>query len=178
MNVILVMVQSINGNITRGDDPNIYTWTSKEDADFFFSKLHESKLIVMGSSTYEAARTKIHAKKGQLRIIITRNPDKYSKEKVDGQIEFLNTSPSNLINQMTQKGYDELLLVGGGEVNKLFLENVLVNEIYLTVEPKIFGNGKKVFAAGEYEIDLELVDVKKLNEKGTLLLHYKITSST
>ena len=56
MKVIMVAVSSINGKITKGKDPNIYSWTSKEDSNFFFSLIKKHNLIVMGSKTYEAAR--------------------------------------------------------------------------------------------------------------------------
>ena len=67
-----------------------------------------------------------------------------------------------------------MLLVGGGKTNALFLEASLVNEIYLTVEPKLFGMGKSLIAEGNFTKNLKLQSVKKLNEQGTLLLKYNI----
>ena len=52
MKVVMVAVVSANGKLTRGNDPDIYKWTSKEDQNFFFSLISKSKLIVMGSGTY------------------------------------------------------------------------------------------------------------------------------
>src|SRR3989344_1798625 len=93
MKVILLAVTSVNGKATRGTDPIIYSWTSKEDQETYFKKLNQAKLIVMGSKTYEHARYLIKHKKGQLRVVITRTPEKYNGEKISGMIEFTNESP-------------------------------------------------------------------------------------
>lgn len=173
MKVILVMVQTINGKTTKGNDPDIYKWTSKEDANFFFSLLKKHTLIVMGSGTYDAARKKIKPVKGQLRIILTRNPKKYKSEEVPGQLEFRNVSPKKLLGELQNK-FKAMLLVGGGEVNKAFLQARLIDEIYVTIEPKIFGEGKPLTGEGSYESSLKFLSSEQLNKQGTLLLHYTV----
>lgn len=174
MKVILVMVQSVNGKITRGDVPDIYQWTSKEDTDFFFTLLKEQTLIVMGSGTYEAVREKIKPTVGQLRTVMTRNPEKYKEDEVAGKLEFRNISPSGLVEEMQNKGHEQLLLVGGGELNKAFFEANLVNQIYITIEPRLFGSGKPVIAEGVFDKMLELISSKILNKNGSILLHYLV----
>lgn len=174
MKVIMVMVSTVNSKITRGDNPDIYSWTSKEDADFFFSLLNQHNLIVMGSATYEAARDKMKPEKERLRIILTRNPKKYAKELLPGKIEFSSESPRDLFERLGKRGYQTMLLVGGGTINSLFLKEGLVDELYLTIEPIIFGKGKPLIAEGEYYLDLRLQSCDKLNEQGTLLLKYSV----
>lgn len=39
MKVILVMVMSVDGNITKGVEEKIYEWTSKEDQRYFLATL-------------------------------------------------------------------------------------------------------------------------------------------
>lgn len=177
MKVTLIMVQSLNGKITKGTDSDIYAWTSKEDAEFFFGLLKQHNLIVMGSATYAAAREKIKLSSETLRIVLTRNPEKYRHDEVAGQLEFKNLSPMQLLALMHEKKYESLLLVGGGALNASFLAKGLVDELYLTLEPKIFGSGAPVFAEGEYGANLRLVEVKQLNDEGTLLLRYVFVSS-
>lgn len=172
MIVILVMVQTVNGKITKGNDPNIYSWTSQEDADFFFQLLKKHTLIVMGSGTYEAVKENIRPRAGQLRIVLTSNPAKYQKVAIPTQLEFHSVSPEELIRQMEKKGFDTMLLVGGGEVNKAFFQAHLIDELYLTVEPEIFGSGKHMIKDGDFTQKLRLISFQKLNEQGTLLLHY------
>ncbi len=174
MKIVIVAVASVNGKITKGDDSNIYSWTSKEDSRFFFSLIEKSNLIVMGSKTYEAAKKLIKHKKNRLRIVLTKNPKRYLKESMKGMLEFTNEGPLELTKRLEGKGYKKILLVGGGEINVLFLKSKLVNEIYLTIEPKIFGTGKNLVGESDFESQLQLISARKLNEQGTLLLKYKV----
>ncbi len=172
--VILVMVSSLNGKITKGADPSTYSWTSKEDAELFSQLVEKHNLIVMGRKTYEAIRQNIELKPDKLRIVLTKNPEKYSHDAVPGSLEFSNESPRELVNRLGRKGYKEMLLAGGGEINALFLKSSLVDELYLTIEPVIFGKGQALVADEELEISLQLIGVKRLNKKGTLHLRYKV----
>lgn len=172
MRITLVAVTSINGKITRGDDPDIYKWTSKEDQEYYFLQIKRSKLIVMGSSTYGAAKHLIKLEKGTLRIVLTRTPGKYENEQEKGVLEFSNEKPSELVRRL-EKQFDELTLVGGSRISSSFMKAGLVDEIYLTIEPVVFGSGKPLFADEEFESTFELVSIEKLNKKGTVMLKYK-----
>src|SRR3990167_3664298 len=172
MRVILVMVQSLNGKITRGDDTDIYKWTSKEDQKFFFSFLKKHEVIIMGSRTYEAARKNIKLDDKRLRIVLTSTPKRYSSEQELGKIEFTNANPADLLARLETDGYKQVLLVGGGKVNAAFFAQNLVDELYLTIEPVLFGKGKAIIAEKKFNANLKLINLTKLNPKGTLLLHY------
>lgn len=174
MKVILIAVSSLNGKITRGDDPDIYSWTSKEDSIFFFSQIAKNNLIVMGSKTYEQAKNIIEHKKNKLRVVLARDPTKYLTQTIKGILEFTNESPLSLVKRLEDKGYKKMLVVGGGTINNLFLKSKLVNEIYLTIEPKIFGIGKNLISEENFDISLKLFSIKKLNNKGTLSFKYKV----
>ena len=170
----MVMLMTVDGKITNGKDPDVYDWTSPEDQKLFFSLIKKNNLIVMGRKTFEASRPVIRLEKGKLRIVLTHHPKKYSKESVTGQLEFSNENPEKLIKRMEGLGYKKILLVGGATINGLFLKENLVDELYLTIEPKIFGSGKNIIEGQLLDKFLQLINVKKLNKKGTLLLRYKI----
>ena len=174
MKVTMVTVSSLDGKITKGKDPNIHSWTSKEDTDFFFSQIEKNNLIVMGSKTYNAAIKFIRHKKNKLRVVLTRNPEKYLEQTKTGMLEFTDESPLKLIKRLEDRGYKKMLLVGGGRINSLFFRQNLVNELYITLEPKIFGSGKNLVNEEKLNIALKLISVNKLNRQGTLLLKYKV----
>src|SRR3989338_2890855 len=132
MKVIMVMVASLNGKITRGRASNIYSWTSKEDSELFSQLVEEFNLIVMGRKTYEAIRENIELRKDKLRVVLTKNPEKFGSDAVPGSLEFSDESSAELLNRLKKKGYTKMLLVGGGEINALFLKSSLVDELYLT----------------------------------------------
>ncbi len=174
MKIIMVMLASVDGKTTKGDDPNIYTWSSKEDQKHFFSLIKRNNLIIMGRSTYEASRQIIKLEKNKLRIVLTRSPKKYSGQSIKGQLEFSDEIPEKLIKQLSILGYKKALLVGGSIINGLFLKHKLVNQLYLTIEPKIFGSGKNIVDGQLLDTSLKLISVKKMNKMGTLLLKYRI----
>ncbi len=176
MKVVMIMVSSLNGKTTNGDDPDIYRWTSGEDSDFFFSKIKEAKVIIMGSGTYDVIKDKIKNDPGRLRVVLTSSPEKYSDNNKKDILEFSSLAPRELVLALSSRGYDEMLLVGGAGVNKSFIESGLVDEIFLTIEPVLFGSGKNLINDGNYLKNLELIDVTKLNDKGTILLKYKVNN--
>lgn len=174
MKVTMVMLSTVDGRTTKGNDSNIYAWTSSEDQKYFFSLLEKNNLIVMGSSTYEAVRSRIKLQKKKLRIVMTRKPEKYAIETVKEQLEFSSETPKELIKRMKILGYKDILLVGGSIINGLFLKENLVDEFYLTIEPKIFAKGKNIIEGQLLNTKLQLLSIKKINKAGTLLLKYKV----
>lgn len=174
MKVTMVMVASVDGKTTRGNDQNVYKWSSLEDQEYFFSLIKKNNLIVMGRETYETSRSVIKLEKGKLRIVLTRSPKKYSNQTIKGQLEFTDETSGKLVKRLSSLGYKNLLLVGGGIINGLFLKQKLVDELFLTIEPRIFGSGKNIVEGQLLNTKLQLVSIKKLNKVGTLLLKYKI----
>lgn len=174
MKIIMVMLATVDGKTTQGNNSNIYTWTSKEDQKYFFSLIKKSNLIVMGRTTYEAVRSIIKMEKNKLRIILTRQPKKYLSQSIPGKLEFSPELPSQLVKRLAKLGYKKMLLVGGSVINGLFLKENLVDEFYLTIEPRIFGAGKNIVDGQLLNRSLKLISSRKLNKKGTLLLKYKI----
>lgn len=174
MNVILVMVETVDGKTTLWHEPKIHGWSSKEDQAHFRSLLESHSLLVMGRKTYETIQHQITPTSKLRRIILTQRPEDYTDRRIDGQLEFSDESPSALVQRMEHEGYTSMLLVGGSEINESFLSNRLINECYITIEPKFFGSGKPLFAEANVNISLELVNMKRLNKQGTVVLQYTI----
>ena len=65
-----------------------------------------------------------------------------------------------------------MLVVGGGLTNALFLKSKLVNEVYLTIEPRLFGVGTNLLNEKNIDVQLRLTSIMKLNKQGTLHLKY------
>jgi len=173
----LAIVASINGKSTKGEIANVRLWSSKEDQKYFSSLIKKSNLIVMGRETYEAARPIIKLTPGKLRVVLTINPERFGRFKVLGQLEFTNESPSGLVKRMEALGYKKMLLVGGSSINSLFFQQNMIDEVWVTLEPYIFGRGKNLIEETNLDVSLQLKSVKKLNKKGTLLLKYSVLAN-
>lgn len=168
------MVTSLDGRSTKGNTIDTHTWTSREDQKHFQNIIETASLLIMGSKTYEAARNSMEHKEGKMRIVITRNPEKYESEKIPGKIEFTNENPQNLIKRLENNGYKEGYLVGGAHTNTQFFKDGLITELWQTLEPKILGDGNGLIGKEEVKFSLRLISNEKLNDQGTLLLKYKV----
>ena len=169
----MVMVSSVNGKITKRDNPDVSAFASKEDAGLFLALKERHRCYIMGSVTFEAARKNIILRKGKLRVVKTHEPAKYKAETVPGRLEFTDKEPEALLKFLESRGYNSVLLLGGATISSLFLKAGLVDEIRLTVEPALFGKGKDMID-GDVDVRLRLKAIKKLNKAGTLHLVYNV----
>lgn len=176
MRVSAAMVSSLDGRITNGDTPGSHTWASPEDQAIFNGLKQSHDLVVMGSSTYEIAKPVIHPDVEHPRVVLTGDPDRYQADMQPG-IEFITATPQQVIDQAVQDGHERVLLVGGAQTNAGFFDAGLVDELYLTVEPVIFGKGIPLTQELQQPLNLELVGSRHLNVQGTMLLHYIVQKS-
>ena len=172
MKTILIFVSTLDGKITKWGEPKVSSWSSHQDQDYYKKVLNESRLIVMGSNTFNADTFKPSADH-QL-IIMTGHPDKYKSLEISGQIEFTNESPVELIARFITKEHKQILVVGGPHIATSFLKEQLIDEVWLTIEPKIFGTGGNFATEVDLDINLHLIHCEKVNEQGTLITKYAV----
>ncbi|MCR4305461.1 MAG: dihydrofolate reductase family protein, partial [Candidatus Daviesbacteria bacterium] len=89
-------------------------------------------------------------------------------------LEFSSKSPKQLVKELTGRGYKQILLASGPKLNTAFLKDKLVQELWLTLEPNIFGVGIGLVDSEKLDIKLRLLSSKRLNPQGTLLLKYQV----
>lgn len=172
MKTILIFVTSLDGKITRWGDPMIRSWSSKSDQEHFDAIWKNTHVIIMGSGTYAPDPVKPVPK--HLFVVMTRQPDKYKSKEVPGQLEFTNESPLFLTERFRKAGEERVLIVGGAQIATLFLNAQLIDELWLTIEPKIFGTGSGFVNDEELDIELKLISCKQANDQGTLITKYKV----
>lgn len=169
MKTILVFVQTADGKITKWGYPIIRSWSSKEDQDYFFSLMKKSELTVVGSNTFNSDPFKPSS--GHLLVVMTRHPEHY--QTIPGSIEFSSLSPTELVKEYSAR-YDQMFLVGGPHLATSFFRENLINEIWLTIEPRIFGFGGNFISDQNLDIRLQLKSFEKINDSGTLILKYSV----
>jgi dihydrofolate reductase len=67
-----------------------------------------------------------------------------------------------------------MLIVGGAQIATSFLRDGLIDELWLTIEPKIFGKGANFVIEEKLDIGLELLSCTRANNQGTLITKYKV----
>jgi dihydrofolate reductase len=168
----MVSVMSVDGRSTKWNQPGTNDWASREDQDRFSKMKTDYDVIVMGRKTWMAAKSLIRLSTSHPRFIFTRTPANYESEAKPGMLEFTGETPATFLARMEQLGRHRVLLAGGAQTNTEFLEAGVVDEIILTIEPEIFGDGQPVVDPRKLNIPLVLTSSEQLNSRGTLLLHY------
>lgn len=162
---ILIAAISADGKIAERAGQSSLGWTSKEDTQFFVERTKEAGVVIMGRKTFETIGRPL---KDRLIIVMTRGS---GAGPVEG-VEFTNKAPKEILENLTSRGFDQAAICGGAEIYSLFLRAGLVDELFLTVEPVLFGNGVPL-AAGFDRLNLDLIESTKLNDQA-ILLHYKV----
>ncbi len=161
------MAITADGKIAKTTDQPA-TWTSRADKKIFVEETKKAGVIIMGETTYNTIGKPLSER---LNIVMSLTPEK--QKNVPGVLEFTNKPPRELLKDLEKRGCSIVILGGGATINGLFLKENLIDELWLTVEPKIFGAGMALFNNADVNLDLELLEVKQL-DKNVLQLRYKI----
>jgi len=168
MKITLVMAMTLDGKIARNSN-HFPDWTSREDKKFFYEISRKSGVVIMGDKTFFTLEKPL---KDRLNVVFTleENPP------VLKGVKWVAGEPEKIITELEKDGHQTAILGGGATLNGLFLKRKLIDEIIVTIEPKIFGQGISLFE-GNFEKDffteLSLKKVKKLNNN-SLALFYKV----
>jgi dihydrofolate reductase len=124
----------LDGKVTKWNDPHVKSWSSQNDQDYFKKIWNDNRLIIMGSNTFNFEPIKPDS--NHLLVIMTGQPSKYKSYEILGQLEFRNESPVHLVKLFEKEGHENMLIVGGAHIATSFLKEQLVDELWLTIEPK------------------------------------------
>jgi dihydrofolate reductase len=172
MRVTLIAAQSLDGFITRHDQPGS-AFTSPADHAFFRASLRGFDCCAMGRVTYEASVDGIKpGGRSWRRVVLTRTPEKHAAAAVAGELEFTAATPEELVASFRAEGRRACALLGGAHVNGRFFAAGLVDEIWLTLEPRLFGGGTKLLA-GQTDIRLRWLSHEPL-EGGAWVVKYAV----
>lgn len=167
MKIILMMAMTVDGKIAKSAD-HLADWTSKADKKSFIKESKEAGVIIMGQTTYETIGRPLP---GRLNFVLSQTPDKFQNQA--GLLEYFKGTEQEIVDNLESRGYKKAILGGGAFVNGSFLRAGLVDELLLTVEPKLFGAGLDLFSGDGVDIDVELIEINKL-DKNVIQLRYKV----
>ena len=165
MKVVLLMATTIDGKIAKTSDEYV-DWTGKEDKKYFMNFTKEAGVVIMGSKTFATMEKPLP---GRLNVVMSR---KYQCGKIGSSLIFTTLSPSDIISSLSICGYETIVIAGGQKINTLFLKENLIDEIHMTIVPKIFGDGLSMFS-GDLNINMQWFESTVLKD-GHMLLKYKV----
>ncbi len=169
MNVILYMAMTANGMIAKRDDDT--SWISKEVWKSYSSIVLHAGCIVVGRKTYDImAKEGDFAKLKDVFAVVVSHQD---VELVDPLHQVAHTPQEAL---QVLKDYPEVIVGGGGHLNSAFVQAKLVDEIVLDIEPRIIGDGIRLFEELGIDSSLVLLDTKAVSPN-VVQLHYKVVKA-
>lgn len=163
------MAISLNGMIAKNNDDT--SWISKEEWDSYSLAVRTAGNLVVGYRTYG---------------ILTKQPEfsefKDVKLVVVAHENFQTLSSNHTVARSPKEAlkllsdFKEVIVAGGGALNASFLDENLIDEIYIDVEPIILGRGIPLFRDKDFEHKLKLLGQKKITDN-EIQLHYAIVGS-
>ncbi len=165
MKLTLLLAITLDGKIAKNHDhfPN---WSASVDKKFFAQKTKAAGCVIMGNTTFKTIKKPLPKRHN---IILTYDKNKKS---IWDNLVYTNESPSDILEYAKKKGFNEVFVIGGTQINTLFLKANLINEIIVTISPLIFGKGLSMFS-NDTMLSLILENHQVLGEN-TIALTYKI----
>ena len=184
MKVFIIAALTTDGFIAKDENHSAF-WTSKDDKKRFVELTKRAGVVVMGSRTFSTLPRPL---KERLNIVYSRTKTAQSfsstssTSKTDmattpvdeshGTVEITQAEPRELIQSLEARGFKEVAICGGSQIYNSFIKAGVVDYLYLTVEPLLFGAGIKLFTE-PMNVHLHL-EKAKATPGGTVLLDYKV----
>lgn len=168
MKVFIAATMTVDGFIGESTAHHTMDWRSKSDGRSFSRLVTWAGVMVMGSTTYNTFKVK-RAPFGQRLIVYSHHPENVTPGE---NVEASNEVPRALVERLGAEGYKGLAICGGMQINTLFWEAGVVDELYLTVEPHVFGKGVPLLDTA-VAARLELLDTTTHHD-GAVRLHYAV----
>lgn len=168
----MLMTQTVDGKVARHQD-EFTNWSSREDKKLFVTETRRAGVLIIGRRTWETIGRPLPGRKI---IVLTQKPIENKKIETDqGTVEFTQAEPKKILADLETQGYLEAI-VASPTINGLFLTAGLIDEIKLTIEPKLFGQGLGLIEGLKTDTDLNLIESKNLSPQ-VIFLHYKIVKN-
>lgn len=172
METIAIVVMSLDGCLTKHDTDGP-DFASPADQNFFRRTLATFDCALMGGASYRAARERILAnpRPNHLRMVLTRTPANYQQDAKPGALEFRSDEPAEALVRLRTRGLQRCALVGGARLITGALTAKLLDQLWITVEPVVFGQGRRL-VEGALNAHFELLGAGSIGPN-TLLLRYR-----
>ncbi len=167
MKYVAIAAVTLDGKIAK-HSKHFSSWTSKEDKDFLHKELDKSDVIIVGNSTYKTAIKPLSKRNC---IVFSKSGGRMNRKSEN--LIYVNPAKIDIKKLIRKKGYKKIAILGGAQTYAYCLKNNMLDELYLTIEPIVFGQGLSLFESNSiFTKHFKLLSVKKLNSHGSILLKY------
>jgi dihydrofolate reductase len=165
--VLAIVAVTLDGKIARSTN-HPSDWTSPEDKIVLRKLISETEAIIIGHTTYLLHESRLAKRQC---IVFTRGV--VNTKRVNENLLLYNPEGLTPMQKILEP-YRSIALLGGSQIYSYFFDHGLVDEIHLTIEPVIFGEGLDFLRSkGPLDTQFQLVSMEKLNPQGAVYLHYR-----
>ena len=160
------MATTANGYIAMGNDET--PWSDEEWESFSkFAKLVGN--IIIGRRTYDIMKSDntFDELGNPFTVVVSK-----TMTSNDGNISIVR-SPKEALEVLKEHNFTKALIAGGRMLNTSFMQENLVNDVYIDVEPLLFGEGIKLFSDSSFVARMKLINIKNLS-RNVIQLHYEV----
>lgn len=172
--IIYYIATSIDGYIA-GKDGSISGFLMEgEHADEFVASMQSFDCVIMGTNTYQfgfqyGLKPGEPAYQGLKHLIVSRSLSFESND----QMKLLSANSEIYIREQKAKPGKNIWLCGGGKLAGYLLDNGLIDEIHLKVNPFILGEGIPLFDCANKPVQTRMFNSKSYSN-GVILQKYKL----
>ncbi len=172
--VKLYIASSLDGYIARenGSIDWLTEYENNSETDYGYSEFYSSiGTVLMGRKTYEQVLgfgDWPYAEKKT--YVFTRQKEPLNREK---NVEFVSGDIGEFARRLKENTDEDIWLVGGSQIIKVFLEEGLVQEMIVFIVPIILGSGIPLFDHIRKKIRLRTGKVKRY-ENGLVRVEYNL----
>jgi dihydrofolate reductase len=173
MTAVGIIVMSLDGCLTRHEDEGV-DFASEADHRYFNEVLDTFDCTLLGAGTFEARRAAIlgSLSSRRLRVVWTRDPSRYQDLGRPGMLEFRSGEVEDILAGLARRGLRRCAILGGAALFTACLEAGVMPELWVTLEPVVFGTGRRMFT-GRLDTAFRLRNLRRLSPD-TLLLEYHL----
>lgn len=173
--VIYGAAVTLDGYIARLDGSVDYLRMTKAGQKLMRDFFAQLDTLVMGRKTVEAAERLAGNDGNPLKG--PWNTYAFSHTRPPGErkgITWTNQRPSAFVRQLRKRRGKHIFLMGGGELARSFLQEDLVDELFIGIVPIVLGAGIPLFRPGFPERHFQLTECKKYDGSSVALTYRRI----
>ena len=149
-----------------------YSWISSEDEEHYNHAIAKAGCVLLGRKTYEQYPEDFPPKSGATAFVWTTRIDQQDQERV----KFVRGTPQQVLQQIDDHGFSEVIVSGGGEVNGSLAEAGLIDEIIVSIYNVTIGEGIPLFGSHKPKLKLKLLSTTN-DIEGVVKNHYEVIRS-
>lgn len=173
--VVLYIAASVDGFIATEEHKLDWLLSVEGEGDNGYAQFYDTvDTILLGRVTYDWIMEHEQGNfpyKGKECYVFSR-----TKRDNNEYVTFIDENIVPFIKKLKEKSGKRIWLVGGGELNKLFVQEGLIAELIITIAPALLGKGIPLFKDNDHQTQLRLKDMIRYNQ--FVELHYDVKNGS